>query len=175
MTSVRIRDAEIADLDTITEIHNHAVLHTTAIWDEDETDVAERTTWFADRLASGYPVIVAVDESGVLGYASYGRWRPRTGYRLSVEHSVYVLDGQHGRGIGTMLMDELLTRARAAGMHAMVAGIESGNTASIALHKRLGFVEVGRMPQVGAKFGRWLDLSMLQLLLDDHTEPAPRP
>ncbi|MFJ6533104.1 GNAT family N-acetyltransferase [Microbacterium sp. NPDC091662] len=171
MTAVRIRDAETADLETITAIHNHAVLHTTAIWNEEAVDLADRLAWLADRTARGYPVVVAVDDTGVLGYASYAQWRPHSGYRLTVEHSVYVVGGQHGRGIGTALMSALIDRAQDAGMHVMIAGIESGNAASIALHERLGFVEVGRMPQVGAKFGRWLDLSMLQLVLDDRPEP----
>lgn len=175
MTAVRLRDAEPADLDTITAIHNHAVVHTTAIWNEHAVDLADRASWLADRTAAGYPVIVAVDDTGVLGYASYAQWRPHSGYRLTVEHSVYVVGGQQGRGIGTTLMTALVDRARAAGMHVMIAGIESGNTASIALHERLGFVEVGRMPQVGAKFGRWLDLSMMQLVLDDRPTPADRP
>lgn len=171
MTAVHLRDAESADLDTITEIHNHAVVHTTAIWNEDAVDRADRAAWLADRTARGYPVIVAADETGVVGYASYGQWRPHSGYRHTVEHSVYVRGDQRGRGIGKMLMTALIERARADGMHVMIGGIESGNAASIALHERLGFREVGRMPQVGAKFGRWLDLSMLQLVLDDR--PAP--
>jgi phosphinothricin acetyltransferase len=171
MTAVHLRDAESADLDTITEIHNHAVVHTTAIWNEDAVDRADRAAWLADRTARGYPVIVAADETGVVGYASYAQWRPHSGYRHTVEHSVYVRGDQRGRGIGKLLMTALIERARADGMHVMIGGIESGNAASIALHERLGFREVGRMPQVGAKFGRWLDLSMLQLMLDDR--PAP--
>lgn len=171
MTAVHLRDAESPDLDTITEIHNHAVVHTTAIWNEDAVDRADRAAWLADRTARGYPVIVAADETGVVGYASYAQWRPHSGYRHTVEHSVYVRGDQRGRGIGKMLMTALIARARADGMHVMIGGIESGNAASIALHERLGFREVGRMPQVGAKFGRWLDLSMLQLVLDDR--PAP--
>lgn len=171
MTTVQIRDAETADLDTITAIHNHAVVHTTAIWNEDPVDVDDRAAWLADRTARGYPVIVAIDESGVLGYASYAQWRPHSGYRRTVEHSVYVRSDQRGRGIGKTLMAELLERARAAGIHVMIGGVESGNVASIVLHERLGFSEVGRMPQVGAKFGRWLDLSMLQLVLDDRATP----
>lgn len=175
MTPVQIRDAETADLDTITAIHNHAVVHTTAIWNEDAVDLDDRAAWLADRTGRGYPVIVAVDETGVLGYASYAQWRPHSGYRLTVEHSVYVRTGAHGRGIGTTLMAALIDRARTAGLHVMIAGIESANAASIALHERLGFAEVGRMPQVGAKFGRWLDLSMLQLVLDDRPVPDPAP
>lgn len=171
MTVVHIRDAEDSDLDAITAIHNHAVVHTTAIWNEEAVDRADRAAWLADRATRGYPVLVAVDGGEVLGYASYAQWRPHSGYRLTVEHSVYVRDDQRGRGIGRTLMHALIDRARAAGLHVMIGGVESGNTASIALHERLGFAEVGRMPQVGAKFGRWLDLSMLQLVLDDRPTP----
>lgn len=171
MTAVQIRDADDSDLPAITEIHNHAVVHTTAIWNEDAVDVADRAAWLADRTARGYPVIVAVDDSGLVGYASYAQWRPHSGYKHTVEHSVYVRGDQRGRGIGKTLMAELIERAHAAGIHVMIGGIESRNVASIVLHERLGFAEVGRMPQVGAKFGRWLDLSMLQLVLDDR--PAP--
>lgn len=171
MSTVQIRDAVTADLETITEIHNHAVVHTTAIWNEDAVDVDDRAAWLADRTAQGYPVIVAVDDTGVVGYASYAQWRPHSGYRRTVEHSVYVRGDQRGRGIGKTLMADLVVRARAAGIHVMIGGIESGNVASIVLHQRLGFAEVGRMPQVGAKFGRWLDLSMLQLTLDERATP----
>lgn len=88
---------------------------------------------------------------------------------------MYVRDGERGRGIGRALLEELIARARTRGAHVMVAGVESGNAGSIALHERLGFVEVGRMPQVGAKFGRWLDLTFLQLVLDGRPAPAPAP
>ena len=175
MTAVHLRPAESADLDTITEIHNHAVLHTTAIWNEEAVDRADREAWLADRTARGCPVIVAADESGVVGYASYAQWRPHSGYRLTVEHSVYVRDGERGRGIGKALMVELIDRARRLGVHVMVAAIESGNTGSIIMHKRLDFLQVGRMPQVGAKFDRWLDLTLLQLVLDERPFPDARP
>lgn len=171
MSDHQIRDAETADLEAITAIHNDAVLHTTAIWNEDAVDVADRAAWLAERTGRGYPVIVAVDETGVLGYATFGDWRPHSGYRHTVEHSVYVRDGQRGRGIGRALMVELIRRARDLGKHVMVAAIESGNTGSIIMHKRLDFMQVGRMPQVGAKFDRWLDLTFLQLVLDDRPFP----
>lgn len=171
MSEVQIRDAEIADLETITAIHNDAVLNTTAIWNEDAVDVADRAAWLADRTERGFPVIVAVDDTGVVGYATFAQWRPHSGYRHTVEHSVYVRGDQRGRGVGRTLMVELIARARAVGIHAMVAGVESGNTGSVALHERLGFAEVGRMPQVGAKFGRWLDLTFLQLTLDERPTP----
>ncbi|MFB4349942.1 GNAT family N-acetyltransferase [Microbacterium sp. CR_7] len=175
MSDPQIRDAETADLDAITDIHNHAVVHTTAIWNEDAVDVADRAAWLAARQERGYPVIVAVDDTGVVGYASFGDWRPHSGYRHTVEHSVYVRDDQQGRGIGKALMVELIERARRLGIHVMVAAVESGNLPSIVLHKRLDFLQVGRMPQVGAKFGRWLDLTLLQLILDDRPFPPDLP
>ncbi|WP_372968610.1 N-acetyltransferase family protein [Microbacterium sp.] len=171
MSEPQIRDAETADLEAITAIYNDAVLHTTSIWNEDAVDLADRTAWFADRTARGYPVIVAVDGSGVLGYATFGDWRPHSGYRHTVEHSVYVRDGERGRGIGKALMIELIHRARTLGKHVMVAAVESSNTGSIIMHKRLDFLQVGRMPQVGAKFDRWLDLTFLQLVLDERPFP----
>lgn len=169
---MQIRDAGVADLEAITTIHNHAVVHTTAIWNEDPVDVDDRAAWLGERSCDGFPVIVAVDETGVLGYAAYGRWRPHSGFRHTVEHSVYVRADAQGRGVGRRLLTALIERARAQGIHVMVAAVESGNTASIALHERLGFVETGRMPQVGAKFGRWLDLSFLQLTLDGRATPT---
>lgn len=169
---MHIRDAEIVDLETITEIYNDAVQNTTAIWNERTVDVDDRAAWLADRFRAGYPVLVASDDDGVLGYATFGDWRPHDGFRNTVEHSVYVRGDQRGRGIGKALMNELIARARAIGKHVMVAAVASENTGSIVLHERLGFVETGRMPQVGVKFGRWLDLTFLQLTLDD--APAPR-
>lgn len=171
MSEPQIRDAETADLEAITAIYNDAVLHTTSIWNEDAVDLADRAAWLADRTAQGYPVLVAVDGSGVLGYATFGDWRPHSGYRHTVEHSVYVRDGERGRGIGKALMLELIHRARSLGKHVMVAAVESSNTGSIIMHKRLDFLQVGRMPQVGAKFDRWLDLTFLQLVLDERPFP----
>lgn len=168
---MHIRDAEIADLETITEIYNDAVANTTAIWNETIVDVDDRAVWLAERLRGGFPVIVAEDDDGVLGYATFGAWRPHDGYRHTVEHSVYVRSDRQGRGIGKALMVELIERARRHGAHVMVAAVESSNLGSIVLHKRLDFMQVGRMPQVGAKFGRWLDLTFLQLVLDDRPFP----
>ncbi|MGW8482594.1 N-acetyltransferase family protein [Microbacterium sp. NPDC055903] len=170
---MHIRDAGARDLETITEIYNEAVARTTAIWNDTLVDVANRAAWLADRERLGYPVLVAVDEDDtVLGYASFGDWRAFDGYRHTVEHSVYVHVDRQGRGVGKALMTELIGRARALGKHVMVAAVESGNTGSIALHERLGFQVSGVLPQVGAKFGRWQDLTFLQLILDDRTAPG---
>lgn len=169
---MQIRDAVDADAPAIAAIYNDAVVNTTAIWNEVQVDAANRVGWMADRRRLGYPVLVAVDGDGiVLGYASFGDWRAFDGYRHTVEHSVYVRTDRRGGGIGKALMQALITRARDIGKHVMVAAIEAGNQGSIALHEALGFQRTGLMPQVGMKFGRWLDLAFLQLILDDRPTP----
>jgi phosphinothricin acetyltransferase len=168
-----IRDALPLDLPGILDIYNDAVLNTTAIWNEQPVDLANRQAWFEARQQQDYPILVAVDDSGVLGYASFGDWRPFEGFRYSVEHSVYVRADQRGKGLGPVLMAALIERAKACGKHVMVAAIESGNAASIRLHERHGFVVTGQMPQVGVKFGRWLDLTFMQLMLDQQESPRP--
>ena len=164
---MEFRDATPDNIPGITSIYNDAVLNTTAIWNEREVDEANRTAWLNDRERAGYPVLVAIDEEGaVVGYASFGDWRAFDGYRHTVEHSVYVRSDQRGKGVGAGLMTALIERARGLGKHVMVAGIEAQNVASIRLHERLGFEKTGHLPQVGIKFGRWLDLAFLQLTLD---------
>lgn len=172
---MHIRDATQSDLQGITDIYNHAVEHTTAIWNERLVDLENRQNWFNDRMASGYPILVATNGDDVLGYASFGDWRAFEGYRHTVEHSVYVRPDQQGNGIGKALMIALIARAQEIGKHVMVAGIEAGNTGSIQLHEKLGFQQTGFMPEVGTKFGRWLDLAFLQLTLDTREDPdGPR-
>ncbi len=172
MTTLQIRDAHAGDIEGILAIYNDAVANTTAIWNETLVDAANRAAWLADRQRLGYPVLVAIDDQGaVAGYASFGDWRAFDGYRHTVEHSVYVHQNARGAGLGKLLMQALIERARAIGKHVMVAGIEAGNTASIQLHERLGFTQVGLLPEVGTKFGQWLDLAFLQLKLDARTDP----
>ena len=168
---ISIRDASRADAAAILPIHNHAVLATTAVWNEGASDLVGREAWLAGRVAAGFPVLVAEVDGAVVGYASFGDFRAWDGYRFTVEHSVYVDPAHHRRGVGRALIEALIGRARAAGKHAMIAGIEARNEGSIALHRSFGFREVGRLPEVGAKFGQWLDLVFLQLMLDDRAHP----
>ena len=171
---MRIRDARDEDADGIAAIYNDAVLHTTAIWNDTVVDADNRRSWIAARQAQRYPVLVAVDDADdVIGYASFGDWRAFDGYRFTVEHSVYVRSDQRGGGIGSALLVELIQRARDLGKHVIVAGIDASNTGSIRVHERLGFDHVGLLPRVGTKFGRWLDLAFLQLVLDDREQPEP--
>ena len=167
----RIRDALHADLPAIRDIYNDAVHNTTAIWNEQAVDLGNRQAWFSARQSQFYPILVAVEDEQVTGYASFGDWRPFEGFRHTVEHSVYVRSDQRGKGLGPHLMTALVERAKACNKHVMVAAIESGNQASIRLHERLGFVTTGQMPQVGTKFGRWLDLTFMQLTLNPGAEP----
>ncbi|WQG59082.1 N-acetyltransferase family protein [Pseudomonas sp. RTB3] len=166
-----IRDAIESDLSAICAIYNDAVLNTTAIWNEQPVDLANRQAWFQARQALGYPILVSIENDEVTGYASFGDWRPFDGFRHTVEHSVYVRADQRGNGLGPRLMQALIERAKACDKHMMVAAIESGNTASVHLHERLGFAVTGQMAQVGTKFGRWLDLTFMQLALNPGAEP----
>ena len=164
---VRLRDATHADLPRILEITNDAILRTTAMWSLEPTTLEERRAWFDARRERGYPVLVAVDPEGrVFGFASYGEFRPRAGYRQTVEHSLYVDAALRGRGIGSALLAVLIERARADGHHVMVAGIDGENSGSIRLHERFGFEQVGRLHEVGRKFDRWLDLVFMERRLD---------
>lgn len=158
-----IRDATETDLAAIRDIYNHAVEHTTAIWNETVVDLDNRREWFAMRRARGFPVLVAEKDGKIAGYASYGDWRAFEGFRHTVEHSVYVEKDHQGAGIGRELMTALIKRAGENGIHVMIAGIEAGNQASIALHEKLGFRNGGTFHEVGTKFGRWLDLTFMEL------------
>lgn len=161
---VILRPATTDDLPEILQIHNDAIATTTAIWDEEQVDLADRRAWFEAKEAAGHPVIVADVDGQVGGYAAYGAFRPRASYRHTVEDSVYVHPDHRRRGLARLLLTELVEVARADDdVHVVLALIESGNAVSIALHEELGFTVAGSMPEVGRKFERWLDLTILQL------------
>lgn len=162
---MRIREATEADVPVLTEIYRWAVEETVATFSEDVHTQEQRREWMLARQQKGYPVLVAEGEDGTfLGFASYDQFRPASGYRFTVEHSVYVSPDSHGGGVGSSLLTELLSRARAAeNVWAIVATIEGDNVASLKLHEKFGFTEQGRLPGVGYKFGRRLDLVYLQL------------
>ena len=166
-----IRDATPDDAAAIAAIYNDAVRHTTAILMEGEVDAANRVQWMQTRQALGYPVLVAEADGAVIGYAAFGDWRPFDGFRGTVENSVYVAPEARGQGVAQALLAALIPRARACGKHVIVAAITSENAASLRLHEKLGFVETARMPEVGQKFGRWLELVFLQLRLDTRAAP----
>jgi phosphinothricin acetyltransferase len=161
-----IRPATRDDLPGILRIYNHAVKFSTATADHEPQPLETRTAWFESHLADELPVLVAVDGGRLVGWAALNRWNVRLGYRFTVENSVYVEEGERGRGVGTKLLGGLVAEAKRLGLHAILAGIDSENVASLALHARHGFVEVGRLKQVVHKFDRWLDVVYLELVLD---------
>lgn len=160
-----IRPATEADLPAILAIYNDAVENTTAIWNEKPADLDNRKAWFAERTAKHFPVLVAERDGAVIGYGSFGDFRPFDGYRVTVEHSVYVAKNARGQGAGETLLSALLAEAKRMNKHNMIGGIDASNTPSLALHVKFGFEEVGRMPGVGEKFGKPLDLVLMQKVL----------
>lgn len=168
---MEVRDARVDDLPAILNIFNEAIANSTAVWFDSLDDLQGRRRWFEARQGCGFPILVAVEEGSVLGYSTFAEFRPWHGYRHTVEHSIYVRADRRRTGIGRILLCALIERATASRAHAMVGAIEALNHASLALHAGLGFTEVARMPEVGCKFGRWLDLVFVQRLLDSRTAP----
>ncbi|HEP1894568.1 TPA: N-acetyltransferase [Kluyvera cryocrescens] len=166
-----IRFATKEDCAAIAAIYNHAVINTAAIWNDKTVDTDNRIAWFEARQFGNFPVLVSEENGVVTGYASYGDWRNFDGFRHTVEHSVYIHPEYQGQGLGNVLLAALIGEAKRRGKHVMVAGIESQNHASLHLHAKHGFVTTGQMPQVGTKFGRWLDLTFMQLQLDNRQDP----
>jgi L-amino acid N-acyltransferase len=163
-----IRDAAPHDVPVIADLYNALIPTTTIAWTEHRQSYEDRQLWFDRQTDVGNPVLAAEHDGVVVGFATYGDFRDSTkwpGYRFSVEHTIHVRADHWGSGVGRLLMTTLIERASAAGKHAMIGGIDAANDASIRFHERLGFVEVGRLPQTGWKFDRWLDLVLMQLML----------
>jgi L-amino acid N-acyltransferase len=171
MTTVSIRGATHDDLPAILDIYNDAILTTTAVYSEKPHTLATRRQWYKERMENNFPVFVAENDSDIVGFSSFGHFRAWPCYRYTVEISVYVQASQRGKGIGKLLIEPLITRARQMNMHALIAGISADNEISLKLHKNFGFTEVAHFKAVGYKFGRWLDLKFLELMLDN--EPGP--
>lgn len=160
-----IRDARADDLPRILALTNHEILTGTALWTIVPATPEGRAAWVAERQSVALPVLVVERDGQVAGFGSYGPFRPHDGYLHTVEHSLYIDPAAARRGLGTAMLRALVAHAAAAGRHAMIGGIEAGNTASIALHERQGFRVAGTLPQVGRKFDRWLDLVFMHRLL----------
>jgi L-amino acid N-acyltransferase YncA len=163
---MEIRDAGEGDLAKITVIYNEILQTSTAIFSNKPASVEERREWWTGRVEQGYPVVVAVVEGVVAGFATYGPFRSWPGYRFTVEHTVHVDAGFRGRGLGAALLRELMERARGAGKHVMVGGIDAANEGSLRFHDRMGFERVAHMKEVGFKFDRFLDLVLVQRRVD---------
>lgn len=162
---ITILPATPQHLTGILTIVNHSILHTTAVYDYAPRSYHDIEAWLLDKLAACWPVIVALQNDEVVGYASYGTFRFKEGFKYTVEHSVYVANGHTGKGIGYKLVEQLIVLAKAQGLHTMIGCIDADNAGSIAFHKKFGFTEAGILKQSGYKFDRWLDLLFMQLML----------
>jgi len=160
-----IRLATEDDLEEILTIYNDIILTTTAVYDYEPHTIEMRKAWFNTKKEQGFPVFVAEEDGRIAGLSSIGPFRNWAGYKYTVENSVYVDAAQRGKGIGKLLMPPIIAAAKGLGMHAIVSGIDASNDASIRLHQSFGFVEVAHFKEVGFKFGRWLDLKFLQLIV----------
>jgi L-amino acid N-acyltransferase YncA len=160
-----IRDARDSDLPEILGIYNDVVQTTTAIYEDALSTLEERRAWFESRRKQGMPVLVGEEAGEVIGFSSFGDWRPRWGYRFTVEHSVHIRADRRGRGHGRTLIEALFPLAVEMKMHVMIGHIDSAAAASIRLHEKLGFERVGYYREVAWKFDRWLDLVAVQKTL----------
>jgi L-amino acid N-acyltransferase YncA len=174
MSSLEIRPTIAADLPAITEIYAHAVLYGTATFELIPPDLAEMTRRFGVLEEGGFPYFVAAVEGRVVGYAYAGAYRPRPAYRFTVENSVYLEPATHRRGIGLQLLQRLITACEARGYRQMVAVIgDSANAGSIGVHTKCKFQMIGTQPDVGFKFGRWLDTVTMQRALGEGGSTLP--
>lgn len=163
---IQIRPVQRLDLQSILDIYNEAVLNTTASYDYEPRTLEHRTAWFEDHERLNYPMFVAVNETGqVVGWSALNPFHSRIGYQFTTENSIYIGAEHRGKGIGQLLMPPLIEGARQRGLHAIIAAIDATNEASIRLHARFGFEKVAHLKQVGFKFGRWLDVVYMELIV----------
>lgn len=157
----------------ILEILNEAILNSTALYDYKPRTAEDMVNWFEVKRAGNFPVIgIESAEGELLGFASYGTFRAWPAFKYSVEHSIYVHKDHRGQGLGRELLAAIIEAARLQQKHALIGAIDAENFGSIALHEKFGFKAVGTLPQVGFKFGRWLDLVFYQLILETAENPT---
>nr|WP_202797406.1 GNAT family N-acetyltransferase [Chthoniobacter flavus] len=155
----------------ILAIFNEAIVNSTALYDYKPRTKEMMESWFEAKVRGNYPVIGLEEEGELLGFASYGPFRAFPAYKYTVEHSIYVDTRFRRRGVGRVLLEQVIEAARGQDYHALVGGIDSTNHASIVLHEKLGFAHCGTIRQAGFKFGRWLDLAFYQLMLSTPLHP----
>jgi L-amino acid N-acyltransferase YncA len=162
---IKIRVATPEDLEKILNIVNYSILHTTANYNNEIQTIETQKQWFEDKRVKNLPILIADYNGEAIGFASYGQFREKIGYRFTVEHSVYVSPTFVGKGIGSVLLSGLIQLAKKQGYHTMIGAVDANNLGSIAFHEKLGFKATGTLREVGYKFDNWLDLVFMQLLL----------
>jgi phosphinothricin acetyltransferase len=171
---IQVRSAKEEDVKAILEIINFEISNTTSVYDHKERTTETQSAWLNKKEKEMMPVVVAEMNGTVVGYGTYGIFRPWDGYRYSIEHSMYVHNDSRGLGIGKLIMAELIKLATIAGYHTMIAGVDASNKGSYEFHKKFGFIEIGTFKEIGYKFNKWLDLIFMQLILDgDNQETTP--
>ena len=182
MMTPKVRSAKLGDLEAITNIYAHAVVHGTASYEYDPPSLAEMTARYNALVEAGFPYLVAVLEDGggdggLFGYAYAGPFRTRPAYRFTAEDSIYIAPGSQGQGIGRLLLTELVARCEALGFRQMIAVIGDGevNQPSVKLHETMGFLHSGRIVGSGFKHGRWCDTVLMQLTMNGGVESDPDP
>jgi phosphinothricin acetyltransferase len=163
---IKIRPYRKEDAQTIVAIINYNILHSTALYDYQPRTLAQQEAIFDDKLKKGFPVIVAVMDENVVGFGYYSEFRFREAYRFTVEHSVYVTNDYHGKGIGKVIMENLIDLAKKQQLHTMIAVIDSENQGSVTFHEQFGFKTVAVLKETGFKFDRWLHSQIMQLMLE---------
>ena len=163
---ISIRPYKAPDLPPILEIINHNILHSTALYDYTVRTLEQQTAIFQDKLDKGFPIFVAVCDSQVVGFGYYSEFRFREAYKFTVEHSVYAHPDWQGKGIGKLLLDELITSAKKQNIHTLIGVIDAENVGSIAFHQRMGFEVKGTLKETGFKFNRWLHCVFVQRILE---------
>ncbi|HEY4785754.1 MAG TPA: GNAT family N-acetyltransferase [Bacteroidales bacterium] len=160
-------------LQEILDILNDAIVNSTALYDYKPRTMDNMKTWYEAKLKGNYPIIGAFDSSDkLLGFGSYGSFRSWPAYKYTIEHSVYVRSDARGKGLGKILLQEIINQASAQDYHVLVGGIDADNDISIKLHESMGFVYAGTIKHAGFKFGRWLDLAFYQLTLKTPLHPV---
>lgn len=162
---IKIRDYQKQDCSAVLAIINDAILHSTALYDYNVRNLITQETIFEEKLQKGFPVIVAEMNNEVIGFGYYSEFRFREAYKFTVEHSVYANKNYIGKGIGKLLLTELIERAKKQNLHTMIGVIDSENTNSIDFHKKFGFKEVGFIKESGFKFNKWLHSVIIQKML----------
>ena len=167
-----IRNCRRDDLQMILHIYNDAIVNSTAVYHYQPVTLENRVAWYEEKKEQDCPIIVWVEDDVVMGFATFGPFRPWPAYHYTVEHSVYVHPGYRGKGIGNKLLKEIIRIAEARGMKTVIGGIDASNVTSIRAHEKVGFVHSGTIRNAGYKFGKWLDLSFYQLDLEGPASPT---
>lgn len=163
---IKIRNYQPFDAGTIVETLNYYIANSTALYDYNLRTINQQRTLFSEKLLCGFPVIVATIDEKVVGFGYYSEFRYREAYKFTVEHSVYVMPDEHGKGIGKLLLQNLIDLAKNQKLHTMIAVIDSENQGSIDFHEQFGFEVVGIIKESGYKFDRWLHSVFMQLILE---------